>query len=178
MAEMGLKAYRFSVSWARIFPNGRGEINEKGIAFYDDLINELLKYQIEPILTLYHWDLPQALQDEYGGWESRRIIEDFTNYSVECFKRFGDRVKYWVSLNEQNIFTRHGYEQGSHPPGVKDKKLFYQVNHHANLANASVIKAFRQYVQMDRLVRALPMVQLTRLLQSRKIFWLLRMLRS
>ncbi len=146
MAEMGLKAYRFSVSWARIFPNGRGEINEKGIAFYDELINELLSYQIEPILTLYHWDLPQALQDEYGGWESRRIIEDFTAYSIECFKRFGDRVKYWVSLNEQNIFTSHGYDEGSHPPGLQDTKLFYQVNHHANLANASVIKAFRQYV--------------------------------
>ncbi len=146
MAEMGLKAYRFSVSWARIFPNGRGEINEKGIAFYDELINELLNHQIEPILTLYHWDLPQALQDEYGGWESRRIIEDFTAYSIECFKRFGDRVKYWVSLNEQNIFTSHGYDEGSHPPGLQDTKLFYQVNHHANLANASVIKAFRQYV--------------------------------
>lgn len=146
MAEMGLKAYRFSVSWARIFPNGRGEVNEKGIAFYDALINELVSNKIEPILTLYHWDLPQALQDEYGGWESRRIIEDFTNYSIELFKRFGDQVKYWVSLNEQNIFTSHGYVHATHPPGVKDQKLFYQVNHHANLANASVIKAFRQYV--------------------------------
>ncbi|MBO0958792.1 glycoside hydrolase family 1 protein [Neobacillus sp. MM2021_6] len=146
MAEMGLKAYRFSVSWARIFPNGRGEVNEKGVAFYDELIDELRSHQIEPILTLYHWDLPQVLQDEYGGWESRRIIEDFTNYSVECFKRFGDRVKYWVSLNEQNIFTSHGYVHATHPPGVKDRKLFYQVNHHANLANASVIKAFRHYV--------------------------------
>ncbi|WP_057759704.1 glycoside hydrolase family 1 protein [Cytobacillus praedii] len=146
MAEMGLKAYRFSVAWTRIFPNGRGNVNEKGIEFYDHLINELIKYDIEPILTLYHWDLPQLLQEEYGGWESRRIIEDFTNYSVELFKRFGNRVKYWVSLNEQNIFTSHGYLHATHPPGMKDEKLFYQVNHHANLANASVIKEFRKYV--------------------------------
>ncbi|OIJ22077.1 aryl-phospho-beta-D-glucosidase [Anaerobacillus alkalidiazotrophicus] len=146
MAEMGMKTYRFSVAWARIFPNGKGEVNEKGLQFYDNLINELIKYEIEPILTIYHWDLPQALQDDYGGWESRNIIEDFTNYSVTLFKRFGDRVKYWVSLNEQNIFTMLGYKTALHPPGVKDDKLFYQVNHHANLANASVIKEFRKYV--------------------------------
>ena len=146
MAEMGMKTYRFSVAWTRIFPNGRGEINQKGLEFYDHLINELKVNKIEPILTLYHWDLPQALQDEYGGWESRRIIEDFTNYSVELFKHFGDRVKYWVSLNEQNIFTNHGYHLATHPPGIKDEKLYYQVNHHANLANASVIKEFHKYI--------------------------------
>lgn len=146
MKEMGLKAYRFSVAWTRIFPNGKGKINPKGLEFYDRLINELKENNIEPVLTLYHWDLPQALQDEYGGWESRSIIEDFTNYSIELFKYFGDRVKYWVSLNEQNIFTGLGYRLAAHPPGVKDDKLFYQVNHHANLANANVIKEFRKYV--------------------------------
>ncbi|MGM0924028.1 MAG: glycoside hydrolase family 1 protein [Bacillota bacterium] len=146
MAEMGMKAYRFSVAWTRIFPNGKGEINPKGLEFYNNLIDELKANNVEPILTLYHWDLPQALQDEYGGWESRKIIEDFTNYSLELFKQFGDRVKYWVSLNEQNIFTGLGYRMAAHPPGVKDEKLFYQVNHHANLANASVIKEFRKYV--------------------------------
>lgn len=146
MAEMGMKAYRFSVAWTRILPQGKGEVNEKGLQFYDNLINELVKHNIEPVLTLYHWDLPQSLQDEYGGWESRNIIEDFTNYSTILFKRFGDRVNYWVSLNEQNIFTMLGYQWAAHPPGVKDDKLFYQVNHHANLANASVIKEFRKYV--------------------------------
>lgn len=146
MAEMGLKAYRFSVAWTRIFPKGKGEVNEKGIQFYSDLIDELIKYNIEPILTIYHWDLPQALQDEYGGWESREIIQDFTNYAVTLFKHFGDRVRYWVTLNEQNIFAGLGYRTALHPPGVKDEKLFYQVNHHANLANASAIKAFRTYV--------------------------------
>lgn len=146
MADMGLKAYRFSVAWTRIFPNGRGEVNEKGLEFYDNLINELLEHNIEPLVTLYHWDLPQVLQEEYGGWESRKIIEDFTNYSVELFKRFGDRVKYWVTLNEQNIFTSFGYRTALHPPGIKDDKLFYQVNHYASLANASAIKEFRTYV--------------------------------
>ncbi|MDN4526666.1 glycoside hydrolase family 1 protein [Fictibacillus fluitans] len=146
MAELGLKAYRFSVAWTRIFPDGRGKVNPKGIEFYSNLIDELRKAGIEPILTLYHWDLPQALQDEYGGWESRQIIEDFTNYSIELFKQFGSRVKYWVSLNEQNIFTMLGYRAAAHPPGVKDEKRFYQANHHASLANASVIGAFRTHV--------------------------------
>lgn len=146
MAEMGMKTYRFSVSWARIFPDGKGEINQRGLVFYNDLINELIKHRIEPILTIYHWDLPQALQDEYGGWESRQIIKDFTNYCITLYKAFGDRVKYWVSLNEQNVFTRLGYQTAMHPPGVKDDKLFYQVNHHASLANAAAIKAFRSYV--------------------------------
>ncbi|WP_371862543.1 glycoside hydrolase family 1 protein [Mesobacillus foraminis] len=146
MAEMGMKTYRFSVAWSRIFPKGKGEINEKGLQFYDNLIDDLVKNNIEPILTIYHWDLPQALQELYGGWESRQIVGDFTNYAVELFKRYGDRVKYWVSLNEQNIFTALGYKMALHPPGVKDEKLFYQVNHHANLANANVIKEFRKYV--------------------------------
>ncbi|MCK0423012.1 family 1 glycosylhydrolase, partial [Salmonella enterica] len=89
---------------------------------------------------------PQALFDEYGGWESRQVIEDFTNYSTTLFKRYGDRVKYWVSLNEQNIFVGMGYGQALHPPKVSDPKRMYAVNHIANLANASVIKAFHEIV--------------------------------
>ncbi|HZJ86674.1 MAG TPA: family 1 glycosylhydrolase, partial [Erysipelothrix sp.] len=124
MAEMGLEAYRFSISWSRVFPQGKGEVNEKGIAFYDNLIDELLKNNIEPMVTLYHWDLPQALQDEYGGWESRQIIEDFTNYSKFLFERYKDKVKYWVTLNEQNVFMGFGYLTAEHPPGVKDFSRF------------------------------------------------------
>lgn len=146
MAEMGLKTYRFSIAWSRIYPTGSGELNQKGLDFYNNIIDELMKHNIEPIVTIYHWDLPQALQDAYGGWESRQIIEDFKNYSITLYKAFGDRVKYWVSLNEQNIFTRLGYQTALHPPGIKDDKLFYQVNHHANLANAIAIKEFRKYV--------------------------------
>ncbi|MFU2205424.1 glycoside hydrolase family 1 protein [Streptococcus pluranimalium] len=146
MAEMGLKAYRFSIAWTRILPNGRGEVNEAGIAFYSNLIDELLKHNIEPLITLYHWDLPQCLMDEYGGWESRQIIRDFNEYATVLFERFGDRVKYWISLNEQNIFVSLGYQLAVHPPGVKDDNRMYKVNHIANLANATVINTFHQMV--------------------------------
>ncbi|MGX7244426.1 glycoside hydrolase family 1 protein [Enterococcus quebecensis] len=143
MNEQGLKAYRFSIAWSRIFPTGKGEINQQGLDFYSQLIDELLKYDIEPIVTIYHWDLPQALQEEYGGWESRTIIEDFTNYAKVLFDAFSSRVKYWVSLNEQNVFITHGYLLGTHPPAVRDIKRMFNANHIANLANASVIKAFK-----------------------------------
>ncbi|WP_207694111.1 6-phospho-beta-glucosidase [Enterococcus sp. DIV0212c] len=143
MAEQGLKAYRFSIAWSRIYPNGKGQLNQAGLDFYSQLIDELLKHKIEPIVTIYHWDLPQALQNEYGGWESRRIIKDFTNYATVLFDAFSDRVKYWVSLNEQNVFITHGYLLGTHPPAVRDIKRMFAANHIANLANASVIKAFR-----------------------------------
>lgn len=143
MAEQGLKTYRFSIAWTRILPEGRGEINQKGLDFYSDLIDELLKHGIEPIVTLYHWDLPQALEDAYGGWESRQVIQDFTNYAKILFDAYSDRVNYWVSLNEQNVFMMHGFLMASHPPAVTDPKRMYAANHIANLANASVIKAFR-----------------------------------
>lgn len=144
MAEQGLKAYRFSIAWSRIFPNGKGKLNQAGLDFYSQLIDELLKYNIEPIVTIYHWDLPQALQDEYSGWESRNIIEDFTHYAKVLFDAFSDRVRYWVSLNEQNVFITHGYLLGTHPPAVRDSKRMFAANHIANLANASVIKAFKK----------------------------------
>ncbi|MBB5190909.1 6-phospho-beta-glucosidase [Silvimonas terrae] len=146
MKEMGLTAYRFSVSWPRIFPSGRGAVNEAGMAFYERLIDALIAAGIEPVLTLYHWDLPQALQDEYGGWEDRRIIADFEHYCVALFKRFAGKVKYWVSLNEQNYNTTNAYQLGTHPPAVQDRKRFFAANHHAFLANATVIAAFRQHV--------------------------------
>lgn len=151
MAEMGLKAYRFSVSWPRVFPRGRGTPNEAGLAFYDRLIDGLRAQGIEPVLTLYHWDLPEALQTEYGGWESRRVIADFEHYCVTLFRRFGDRVKYWVSLNEQNFNLGNAYLLGTHPPAVQDRKRFYTANHHAFLANAAAIAAFRRHVPDGRI---------------------------
>jgi 6-phospho-beta-glucosidase len=151
MAETGLKAYRFSVSWPRIYPRGRGEINEAGIQFYSQLIDELLSNGIEPILTLYHWDVPQALMEEYGAWESRQIIEDFTSYCITLYKYFGDRVRYWVSLNEQNYNFHHGFLTAMHPPGVKDRKRFYEANHIAFLANAKAIDAFRHHVPKGKI---------------------------
>ena len=142
MHEAGLKAYRFSIAWSRILPNGSGAVNPQGIAFYQRLITLLKQYQIEPIVTLYHWDLPLALQERYGGWESRQIIKDFHDYCQVLFDHFGFQVKYWVTLNEQNMFIEQGYILGIHPPGVQDVKRSYQANHHAFVANALVIKTY------------------------------------
>ncbi|MGL4106642.1 glycoside hydrolase family 1 protein [Clostridium sp. LP20] len=145
MAEMGLKTYRFSIAWSRIYPKGNGKVNEEGLKFYGDLIDELLKYGIEPMVTVYHWDMPQGLQDQYGGFESRRIVDDYVNYAKTLFENFGDRVKYWITMNEQNIFTAFGWLKGMHPPGIEnDMKKFYQVNHHANLAHAGAVLALKE----------------------------------
>lgn len=145
MAEMGLKTYRFSVSWARIYPDGNGELNKEGIAFYNDIINECLKYGIQPMVTIFHWDLPQALVDLYGGWESPKIIDDYVRYARTLFEHYGDRVKYWITLNEQNIFTSLGWLTAQHPPGkFDDQKMFYQVNHHAFMAHAKAVLTYRE----------------------------------
>lgn len=144
MAEIGLKAYRFSVAWSRILPDGTGEVNEAGLKFYEDLIDELIANNIEPILTIYHWDLPLALQEKYNGWEDKQIVDDFTYYAEVLFKRFNGKVNYWVTLNEQNIFISHGYLMASHPPNVSDVKRMYNANHNAFLANAAAIKQFRK----------------------------------
>ena len=145
MGEMGLKTYRFSIAWSRIYPDGNGQVNEKGLQFYDDLINECLKYNIVPMVTVYHWDLPQALEDQYHGWEDRRIVDDFVNYATTLFKRYGDRVKHWIILNEQNVFTGHGWMLAKHPPGkFKDMKTYYQVNHHAFMAHAKSVLALKE----------------------------------
>ncbi|POA97786.1 aryl-phospho-beta-D-glucosidase [Chromobacterium sinusclupearum] len=151
MAEMGLTAYRFSVSWPRVLPQGRGAANEAGLAFYDRLIDALLAQGIEPVLTLYHWDMPQALQDEYGGWEGRRVIDDFGDYCALLFRRYGDRVKTWVSLNEQNYNLSNAYLLATHPPALADRKRFYAANHIAFLANARAIQLFRQLVPDGRI---------------------------
>lgn len=145
MAEMGLKTYRFSIAWTRIIPDGNGEINPLGLAFYDELINECIKYGVEPMVTIYHWDMPQALEEQYNGWEDRRIVDDFVRYATTLFEHFGDRVKYWITMNEQNVFTSLGWLAGMHPPGkVNDMQTFYRVNHHANMAHAKSVLALKQ----------------------------------
>ena len=144
MAEMGLKSYRFSISWPRILPNGYGEVNEQGIAFYSNLIDELLKHDIVPFVTLYHWDLPQNLQDEFGGWESRKTADAFEAYARLCFERFGDRVKHWITFNEMTIFLKLGYIAEAHPPAKHDPHAMFSACHHANLAHAQAVTAFRE----------------------------------
>ncbi|WJX57387.1 Beta-glucosidase 40 [Trifolium repens] len=117
MKDMGMDAYRFSISWTRIFPNGSGVVNQAGIDHYNKLIDALLAKGIEPYVTLYHWDLPQALEDKYNGWLSPLIIKDFAAYAETCFQKFGDRVKHWITFNEPHTFAMMGYDVGQHAPG-------------------------------------------------------------
>jgi 6-phospho-beta-glucosidase len=139
LAEMGFKAYRFSIAWTRIYPEGIGEVNEKGIEFYSNLINELIKYNIEPIVTMYHFDLPYALQKK-GGWSDRATVDAFEQYAKVLFERFGDRVKYWLTINEQNMMILHGDAIGTIDPNLENpKKALYQQNHHMLVAQAKAM---------------------------------------
>ncbi|GAB4830914.1 Beta-glucosidase 47 [Ancistrocladus abbreviatus] len=118
MADLGVNSYRFSISWAIILPKGRyGIVNLAGIDFYNKLIDALLQKGIEPLVTLCHFDIPQELEDRYGGWLSPKLKEDFGYYADICFKFFGDRVKYWVTFNEPNVLAINGYRHGVYPPG-------------------------------------------------------------
>ncbi|CAA2961995.1 beta-glucosidase 41 isoform X1 [Olea europaea subsp. europaea] len=117
MKDMGMDAYRFSISWSRIFPNGTGQPNSEGIQYYNNLIDALIKKGIEPYATLYHWDLPQMLEDRYGGLLSNHIINDFEEYAFTCFKAFGDRVKNWITFNEPHGIAIQGYNYGIQAPG-------------------------------------------------------------
>ena len=120
MKRMGLQNYRFSIAWPRILPGGVGQVNEEGVAFYNRLIDELLANGIQPIVTLYHWDLPLALLTEYDGWLGGKHIQDaFEKYARVCFERFGDRVKQWLTLNEPWCSALLGYCNGVHAPGRK-----------------------------------------------------------
>jgi beta-glucosidase len=142
MKAMNLNAYRFSLSWPRILPEGRGKVNPKGLDFYDRLVDGLLSRGIEPLATLYHWDLPQALQDA-GGWINRRTADWFADYSAVCAKRLGDRVRYWATINEPNVVAYCGYQGGFHAPGVKDQATAAQVFHHLMLAHGRAVRALR-----------------------------------
>lgn len=133
-SELGLKVYRFSIAWTRILPNGTGEVNEKGITFYSNLIDELLKHDIVPLITMYHFDLPYELEKK-GGWSNRATIDAFVKYCEILFDRFGDRVKNWLTINEQNMMILHGQAVGT---SIVSQKELYQQNHHMLLAEAKV----------------------------------------
>lgn len=144
MAEMGLESYRFSISWPRVFPNGTGEVNEKGLEFYNNLIDECLKHNIVPFVTLYHWDLPQALEEK-GGWKNLETVDAFVRFADTCFQSFGDRVRHWITFNEAVIFCSLGYLTGAHPPGIEgDVKGYFQTTHHVFVAHARAVELFKQ----------------------------------
>ncbi|TKH42876.1 6-phospho-beta-glucosidase [Paenibacillus terrae] len=139
MAEMGFKAYRFSIAWTRIYPQGAGEVNQKGIAFYSSLIDELIKYGIEPIVTMYHFDLPYALEKQ-GGWSKRETIDAFEQYAKTLYENFGDRVKYWLTINEQNMLILHPGSIGTLDTSLENpQKVLYQQNHHMLVAQAKAM---------------------------------------
>lgn len=142
MKALGQRGYRFSIAWPRVFPDGGGRLNQKGLDYYSRLVDELLGAGIEPFPTLYHWDLPQALQDK-GGWANRDIIEQFATYAGTCSDALGDRVKSWMVFNEPWVFTFLGYLMGQHAPGIRDSAVAMKTTHIVNLAHAAALKAMR-----------------------------------
>ncbi|XP_042502235.1 beta-glucosidase 13-like [Macadamia integrifolia] len=162
MKEMGTDAYRFSISWSRLLPDGKlsGGINKKGIQYYNNLINELLSKDIQPFVTLFHWDLPQVLEDKYGGFLSPDIIDDFQDFAELCFKEFGNRVKHWMTLNEPSSFATVGYNDGFPPrrcfksvgdcPAGNLETQPYLVGHHLLLAHAAAVKLYREKYQKSQ----------------------------
>ncbi len=150
MKKMGLKAYRFSISWSRILPTGRGEINKKGIGFYNHLINDLLKHDIEPWVTLYHWDLTMAHQLEKDGWLNPELATIFADYACVCFEQFGDRVKHWITLNEAWVVSILGHGHGVFAPGRISKDEPYIAGHNLLLAHAKAVDIYRKRYQASQ----------------------------
>jgi beta-glucosidase len=143
MGELGLGAYRFSISWPRVLPEGRGGVNEAGLGFYDRLVDELLARGISPFATLYHWDLPQALEDE-GGWPSRATAEAFASFAGVVARRLGDRVGALLTINEPFCVSNHGYRTGEHAPGRTEPEAALAAAHHVLVANGLGVRAIRE----------------------------------
>ena len=147
MRELGLKAYRLSIAWPRIFPDGTGEPNEAGIAFYDKLIDELLNAGIEPYVTLFHWDLPLELHRK-GGWLNPKIIDWFADYTKLVVDRFSDRVTHWITLNEPQCFILLGHEIGTHAPGLKlPEGDILQIGHNALKTHGRAVQVIREHAK-------------------------------
>ncbi|KAF7805367.1 cyanogenic beta-glucosidase-like [Senna tora] len=166
MKDMNLNSYRFSISWSRILPKGKlsGGINKEGIDYYNNFINELLDNGIEPFVTIFHWDLPLSLEEEYGGFLNPKIIKDFVDYAELCFREFGDRVKHWTTINEPWTYSLYGYGEGVIAPGRCSTSQNqancnlggdsgtepYIVAHHFLLAHASAVKLYRTKFQASQ----------------------------
>ncbi|KAF8666362.1 hypothetical protein HU200_053465 [Digitaria exilis] len=161
MKDMGMDAYRFSISWTRILPNGSlsGGVNREGVNYYNNLINELLSKGLQPFVTIFHWDSPQALEDKYKGFLSPKIIDDYKSYAEVCFREFGDRVKHWITFNEPFSFCQGGYASGVFAPGrcssfeqgncsVGDSGTEpYTACHHQLLAHGETVRLYKEKYQ-------------------------------
>ncbi len=145
MARLGYPNYRFSLAWPRFFPTGSGPLNSRGAAFYDRLVDRLLENQIEPFVTLFHWDLPQALQ-ESGGWANRETVARFADYAHAAGELLGDRVKFWMTHNEPWVYAFVGHLFGSHAPGIRDLRTALTVAHHLLVAHGRAVPALREMV--------------------------------
>ncbi|KAL9296523.1 hypothetical protein ACSQ67_022419 [Phaseolus vulgaris] len=164
MKYMNLDAYRFSISWSRILPKGKlsAGVNQEGINYYNNLINKLMANGLQPYVTLFHWDVPQALEDEYGGFLNRHIVDDFRDYAEVCFKEFGDRVKHWITLNEPRSVSKNGYANGRFAPGRCSDWLKlnctggdsgtepYLTSHYQLLAHAAAAKLYKTKYQASQ----------------------------
>ena len=146
MKELGVQAYRFSISWPRVLPKGKGDANRAGLSFYRRLVDELLGSGIEPWVCLYHYDLPQALQDE-GGWANRNIIQYFADYAELMARELGDKVKRWLIINEPRPIAWLGHLTGIHAPGIRNRELSLKVSHHLQLAQGKAIQTLRDFNQ-------------------------------
>lgn len=142
--QLNFKVFRFSISWSRIFPKGTGKVNPEGIAFYHRVIDECQRNGLEPWVTIYHWDLPQELEDQ-GGWANREVISWFGNYAETLAKEYGSKVKNWIVMNEPAAFVSLGYMIGYHAPGKKSPKKYLRAIHHVNLAMAEGGRRLRKY---------------------------------
>lgn len=142
MKSLELRAYRFSVSWPRVLPRGKGKVNDLGLDFYSRLVDTLLQAGITPLITLYHWDLPQVLEEK-GGWANRDIADWFAEYAAAVARRLGDRVAMWATLNEPQIFGMLGYLTGVHAPGRTDPLAYFSASHFINLAHGQGVAAIR-----------------------------------
>ena len=147
MKELGVDSYRFSLSWPRILPDGRGALNPAGLRFYQNLIDGLLAADIQPMAVLYHWDLPLALQEKLGGWLSPQMPAIFERYADVCFREFGDRVKLWLTLNEPWVISIHGYGIGLDAPGRVSLSEPYVAGHNLILSHARAARLYREKYQ-------------------------------
>lgn len=158
MAEMGFSSYRFSINWARVLPDGVGEPNPEGVEFYHNLLHELHAHNIEPVVTMWHYDLPMALVNKYGGWSSRQIVDDFEYYARFILNEYKDEVKYWLTINEQSIVVNYIDRKNKLTNEQKfDPKFRYQANHYMNLAHARAAIAVHEIVPGGQCGAALDM---------------------